>query len=438
MVIVNSASVISQRQPVTYTVQSSDPSLVNPTLTNNNLTLTYGAGLRGAATVTVTATEAGTGATVEDSFDITIGSAMNVPGGQGANAQKIVFTDADGTTATVSVAGGSAVVSVGGDNLTQTTDGRTVTVKGTSLVLTNMVVTGTYPSVTVSTVGGADGRITLGAFNAAGTIRSFSGRGVILRGTATFGNSVGRLDLAGTQGATIDINTTGSQEPSVSIGNAVDTDITSQAPLRLKLGTWGGTDANADTITAPAIRNLQVNGDFTGALDVNGSGQRAGAPAVGNVRVTGGLTGAWTVASLNSLHAGTVANAVIRSGGGIGSIVAGSITGSTIFAGLADTAAAGALPTDKSVFSAPVAIGSVSLKSKTPPQFTNSVIAAATLGKMNLGVVAVNNSGTAFGLAADAVGSVLATAADGAPIRGSGLTDPGQSITQTDFNVRVL
>jgi hypothetical protein len=57
---------------------------------------------------------------------------------------------------------------------------------------------------------------------------------------------------------------------------------------------------------------------------------------------------------------------------------------------------------------------------------------------MNLGVVAVNNSGTAFGLAADAVGSLLATAADGAPIRGSGLTDPGQSITQTDFNVRVL
>jgi hypothetical protein len=141
---------------------------------------------------------------------------------------------------------------------------------------------------------------------------------------------------------------------------------------------------------------------------------------------------------LNSLRAGTIINAVVRSSGGIGSIAAGSITGSTIFAGLAGAASAGALPADKSAFATPAAIGSITLKSKSSPQFTNSVIAATTLGRVNLGVVEVNNSGTAFGLAADVVGSLLATTTAGAPIRGLRLTEPGQSIDQTDFEVRVL
>jgi hypothetical protein len=441
MVIVNSASVIAQRRVLTFTATSTDPALVNPTVVGNNLTLTYGRGLRGSATVTVTATEEGTGATTQDTFEVTVGSAQNVSIGQGANAQSVVFTDADGTVATIRAAGGSVIAAVSGDNLAQSTTGRTVTVTGNNLGLSNLTLVGDNPNVTIKTVGGSDGRITVGAMSAAGPARGVSGRGVVLRGSATFSNSVGRLDLAGTDGATITIQRSGLAgfvEPSITIGTASNTDITSQAPLKVKLGTWGGDDVNPDTITAPAIRNLQVNGDFNGALDVSGNGQRTGTPAVGNVRVGGVASGAWTVGSLKTLRAGTVANAVIRSGGGIGSIVANSITGTTIFAGMAGTAAAGALPIDKSAFATPAAIGTVTLRGKTQSQFASSVIAATTLGRLNLGVVSAENSGTAFGVAADAISSLLATPGGGTPVRVARLTEPGQSIDQSDFEVRVL
>ena len=74
----------------------------------------------------------------------------------------------------------------------------------------------------------------------------------------------------------------------------------------------------------------------------------------------------------------------------------------------------------------------------TTPGFANSDVAASALGRMNLGLVQVDNAGVPFGLAADTIQSLSAVGAGGAPIRTAVLTDPGQSIDQTDFKVRVL
>jgi hypothetical protein len=219
----------------------------------------------------------------------------------------------------------------------------------------------------------------------------------------------------------------------VGIATASDADIDSQVPLKVSLGPWTGTDANADTITAPAVKSMQVTGDFNGDLAVSGNGQRTGTPAVGSTRVSGNLSGNWTVASLKSLKAGTITNCVIRSTNDIGSVSANSISGSTIFAGVATTTAAGSLPADATAFPTSASVKSVSVKSTS-----NSFIAAKSLGDMSLGAVQVDNAGVPFGLAADAIFSLLATGANGAPIRGARLTDPSQTLTQGDFKAQVV
>ena len=72
----------------------------------------------------------------------------------------------------------------------------------------------------------------------------------------------------------------------------------------------------------------------------------------------------------------------------------------------------------------------------TEPTFAATNIAAATLGKMTLGTVNVSNGGTPFGLAAQSIQVLSATA--GSAIRSSRLDDPSQSLDLTDFKVRVF
>jgi cyclophilin family peptidyl-prolyl cis-trans isomerase len=503
MVVLNSINVISQ--PVTYTATSTNTALVNPTVNGKALTLTYGAQQVGTATVTVTATEPG-GATVQDTFIVTVGSTP-VGVGQGANAQVVNFTDSDGTVASVSIRGGTGTLSFDGQNITQSTVGRAVTVGGTNLKLINIALAGTRPSVNVRTTsGGGDNLVNIGGFTADGPVGGIVGRTVQLGGTSTFSNAIGKLDVGGTQNATITINRSGAAgftEPSITIGSAVDTDITSQAPLKLRLNSWGGTDGNADTITAPAVRSLTVNGNFTGDLDVSGNGQRVGSPALTNARVAGALgAGTWTVGkasrvsagsvaadwagtfadvasfavagdlagditanSVNSLTAGSITgsnirlnlapatkavglgrltsrgaitNSLVRSTASIGTVTAGAINGSSIYAGVTATEG-GFLPTAVGDFASASSIRGVTVRNGgTAAGFVNSDIAAATLGRMSLGVVQVDNAGVPFGLAADTVLSLSAIGAGGAPIRTGLLTDAAQSLDVTDFEVRVF
>ncbi|MCK5913785.1 MAG: DUF4347 domain-containing protein, partial [Desulfuromusa sp.] len=63
---------------LTYSVVSSNGTLVNATISGTNLTLDYGAGLWGDATVTVTATDTH-GAEISDSFAVTVTQVNNPP-----------------------------------------------------------------------------------------------------------------------------------------------------------------------------------------------------------------------------------------------------------------------------------------------------------------------------------------------------------------------
>jgi cyclophilin family peptidyl-prolyl cis-trans isomerase len=461
LVLVNDVFVVSEAPAVTYTVTSSNPGLVNPAIVSGrNLVLNYGSGI-GTATVTVTATEAGSGSTISDTFDVTVGS-VDVNMGQGANAQTVIFTDADSTQATVRVTGGTATLKFGGNNLTQTTTGTTVTVAGDNVQILQMVLSGTYPNVTITTNALGDGKVEISeGITSDSAVKGVVGKGVILGGTTTLNNGIGRLQVARTQDATIDINRGSAArllDAMVTIGTAEDTAIDSQQPLRLlKVDSWTNADATADTITTTRINGIRSTGDFNANLSLSGNGQAVGAPVLGNARI-GGVLGAttwdvtgrtlsvmagsingWTanLGTLNKLTSqGAITGATVRTTGDIGAVTAGSIVNSTIFAGV--TGDPLVLPTTAGAFPTPSTIRGVTIRNRTTdPAFAGSTIAASAIGRAVLGVVNVSNAGTPFGLAAQSIGSLSATAG-ATPIRAARLTEPSQSIASTDFEVRVF
>ena len=507
MVVLSSASVIKPANPITYSAISSNNALVQPVITSNGLFLNYGAGQTGTATITVTATEAETGAVVTDSFTVSV-AALEVNLGAGVNAQSVQFRDNEGTLATLTVRGGSATVKFSGTGINQSSqgNGRTVLVTGGSLDIGSLTLSGPAPSATLTTVGG-DGRVLVHSITAANPVRGIRGAGIDLRGPAVFSNGVGRLDIGRVQGTSITIQRAEGARvgnASVTIGEARDASIDSQQPLGLvRIGSFGGTDGTADAITAPAIANLQVNGDFAGALNVSGTGQQPGRPALGSTRISGALaSGAWnvgkatrilagsvgdawsgtfgdvanftvagdlagdlTASSINVLNAGSITganitlnraaapralglgrlttagpmtNALIQSTADIGTVTAGAINGSSIYAGVVANDG-GFLPTGVGNFTSSSTIRGVTVRNAgTSPGFANSDIAAAILGRMNLGVVQTDNAGVPFGLAATAIASLTAVGAGGTPIRLAGLIDPTQSLDQGDFEVRIF
>ena len=443
-----------------------------------------------------------------ESFEPRVLLAIDVTVGVGAPARTLSFTDPDGTAATIRVAGGAATVTFDGTNLASTPAGTAVAVTGTNVVMTNLVITGPNPNVTVNTAG--DGTVNLGGLSAAGPVAGFRGPGVVLGGTTTLANGIGRLELGGTQGATINITRGGQarlQDAALTIGTAQDTSINSQQPLsQLRVGSWAaGVPGQPDQITTPRINTIQSAGDFAAGISLSGNGQAVGRPILGNVRVGGALAagGAWdvdgrasrvaagsvapgwsgvfgdvssfavandfagalTANSINALSAGSITNADItlnraagvrasalnrlavrgaisgtdvRANADIGSVSARSITGSTIYAGV--TSPGGALPTSAAAFTSAATIKNVTIGTRggTTPTFVDSNIAAATLGRIKLGAVQVSNAGEPFGLAAQTVRSLSAVGAAGAPVRESNLTEPADSIVQSDFAVRIF
>ena len=450
---------------------------------------------------------AGRQVSVVEKFESRVLMAIDVAIGTGAPARSAVFTDADGTIAQIRVAGGAATITFDGPVVSQSTSGGVTTVTGTGVTMTNLVVSGTNPGVNITTRGG-DGRVTLGGMSAAGPVNAVSGRGVVLGGVTTLSNGIGRLDLAGAQGATITINRGAEarfQDASLSLGDVVDTSITSQQPFRqMRVASWAAGSAAVDQVTTPRINTIQSAGDFAANVALSGNGQVVGRPVLSNARIGGGLTGgAWNVAAktgsvsagsvgagwsgtftdvanfrvlgdlagdvtantINSLSAasmtgaevrstqpfaatatglnrinvrGAISNANIRADSNIGTVTAGSITGSRIYAGVTNQGGQGgrALPADTTRFASASTIRGVGVRGRGT--FADTNIAAATLGRMSLGAVNVLNGGTPFGLAALEVRSVNALGLNGNPIRGARLTEPTQSIKDGDFEVRVF
>lgn len=181
-------------------------------------------------------------------------------------------------------------------------------------------------------------------------------------------------------------------------------------------GTIGGTWAFTGALPSLSVGSIEAdfNGKFNAplhALSVRGnvSGMLS-APAIGMMSVRGSMTAA-TLTLTNVLAAGTIDLAALHVSGGInmstisaagniGLVSAGTISGSNVYAGVGTISGGGNLPALSSDFAASASIGAVTLH---PPRktiaFTNSAIAARSLGNLSLASTAVNNGGFPFGIA---------------------------------------
>lgn len=491
LVVVSSASVVPEAALFSYTVTSTNPGLVSGAIENGVLRLSYGAGQTGTAEVTVTATDID-GTIVSDTFTAGVG-VLDVQIGTGG-AKSVTFTDADGTAATVSLKGGSGVVRFTGSGLTETLAKKGTSVAGTIAdVAVDMTGTGTSGALTIKASGG-DGLINVSRITSDAGMKSIAGKQVnITAGSVSIAGNVGKADFADVSNSELTFGGSGGGLL-LSLRDANGSNIVSQIPLKsLKANSFAGAGPESGVVTAPSLGKLTVNGDFGGQLDLAGSlgsakiggaastflpwnvGGSAGKLAIGStadgfvadflggvasLSVAGNLTGDIAASTIKSLKvqgdltganltltgpgaalgkanvSGSIANSRVQATHGIGAVTASAINASTIYAGL--TTDGGVLPTLlEELNPGPSEIKSVTVKSSGgAPSFVNSNIAARTIGKLKLGVIQAGNGGVPFGVAADSVGSLTATAA--ADIKASQLTEPAQSQTDQDFLITVL
>ncbi len=110
--------------------------------------------------------------------------------------------------------------------------------------------------------------------------------------------------------------------------------------------------------------------------------------------------------SLKSLSVGgSISGTTIVAGGNVGTITAGSMIDSFVYAGLV-ASPSDAFPSVTTDFRNTATIYAVNLKKSNSASFSNSVIAGYNINSVNLGTVSQTNGGEAFGVAAHDVKSV--------------------------------
>jgi cyclophilin family peptidyl-prolyl cis-trans isomerase len=414
-VTINSVQEVPKLQ---FDATSDNTSLVVPTISNGVLSLNYQSGQTGVATITVTATDLGyttsdpAGHTVTSAFKVDVGTVIG-PGG----ARQIRYTDADGTRAVLSLTGpGTANVQFNGTGITPSPISRAgvMTVTGSGLSIGSISLAGTTAASTLNISGaGGDGVVEIGTIASDGDLRAISGARAAVSGDVTIAGSVGRVQLASATGGTITVNGAGGRLALV-VASATDEAVnSSEAIASVQSTTWAASTGNASApFAAPSIGRFTVRQELNAAVTTASIGSvSAGSITASSWNVSGsvatftarsitGLTlAAGNVGRINDRGAAT--NLTVSSAGNITAVTALSMNGTKIEAG-SPTPDAGGIPT---AFSTSGTINTVNVGRGG---FSNSIIGAPALGRLNLGAITSTNGGTPFGIAASSIASLLA------------------------------
>ncbi len=426
--LVTITSARTEPTKLTFTASSSNPAVATTTVDGNILNLNYLAA--GTTDITFTGTDH-QGQSVMQTFTVTVSQnpQETITLGTG-KPSSVTFTDTDGTVATLTYKGaGAATVKITGTGLTQTTAKSKVLLAGTASVVDSVAITGgsAAGAVTVTAKGGS-GLIDLTNFTADSALKSISAKGVNLAGTMSVNGGVGKLDLGTATDATISIGGQPSDKPGAMTiaGAATGTNITYGTSLKsLKAASFAaGTQGNGQ-ISAPIISTLTTTGDFVESLVLQGPIKsitiggnltgNIGADAIGSLTVRGSMTGA-NIASTRRVFPGdkpigkvtvfgAMTNSVIRATGNIGTVTAGSIANSTVYAGVNSAIDANTLPKESGGFSDQSTISGVTSKSTS----ADVNVAAFHLGKISLGALTTANNGVDFGLSSADIASLTVT-----------------------------
>lgn len=322
-------------------------------------------------------------------FDVSVGAIRFSAG------ENVTFTDATGDTVTVSLRGpgtGQVLFSSAGD------------ADASSIVLND-----TTPASTLRIIARGGGT-SLGELTISGSLRTLSARTTDFAGELVASGSVARIQLRNAGGA-ISLGSADSLA-TITLAEARDLSVTSAGPIRsIRATAWLDTDATPDVVSTPALSSLSVRG----ALQ---AGIRAG--TIGKVSARGELAGA-----------------EIRAGESIGSVTAGAVRDSFIFAGVRDDVST--LPQSLEEFSNPAAsIRSVKLRGRDAA-FIQTRVAAPTVGRAVLGAASIGTlAGNFYGLAADRLTSASGSTTVMGRYRLARRDEPGSGTGVVDFHILIL
>ncbi len=201
-------------------------------------------------------------------------------------------------------------------------------------------------------------------------------------------------------------------------------------------GTWT-VSGGAGTLSATGAAAAGWSATFTGSIGVLQLGSDSGSISAASIRVAkikGGMSSATLIligaqgTDLGSLTVGgTVSSSQIRAAGSIGTVTAGSLSGSLLFAGVIGSVTA--LPDATSDFISPASISRLTVRGS----FAASDVAANSLGKIVIHSIASGNGGTPFGLATRSLSSIQSP-----PDKWTSRLSPTLLKTDGDFIVRLL
>jgi peptidyl-prolyl cis-trans isomerase A (cyclophilin A) len=394
---------------------------------------------------------------VPTSVQITIGTAA---------AKSLTFTESDnGAVGHLTVTGGTAVVTFSSYQVTTTTARGVVTATGLGAIISDITITN-FKGQKGSLALNSASPVTIGSVNDTGDVSRIVAPNGTLTGDCTLGG-LGYMNVAGADGMKL---VAPGVNVRIMIGTATNSSVQGYGIGLIKSKQWLNTDGGTYQIYAYYLSQLDVTGTFADDLDLTNKGydvQNAtvGEPsgawnlsgsllqanlqtpastwalttggiiqqlnvkgtlsnviqaaAVSSVKVVGDTNGAviQTDATYNKRFlqvgrisvTGAMTNSVIFSAGNIGTISAGSMSGSRIYAGVAlATAQAGTLPTDLTDFTDNARITSVSVGNGAS-SFSESQINAETIGSLRLGGISDDSSGASEGIAAHTITSLSAT-----------------------------
>jgi subtilisin family serine protease len=232
--------------------------------------------------------------------------------------------------------------------------------------LSQLIINGTDATSTLT----LKGTTSLVNITGNGTLKAFIAPTDSLTGTFNLAGGLGQLKVGSATGASLSIGS--GLKLVAQIGQVSNTSLASSEPITsIRTAQWTDTGATRFALTAPTIQTITVPGVF-------------------NVDVSTG-----TIARLS---VGTLQSSNVNATTSIAAVLAGSVQGSEIFAGV--QAGLLTLPAAVSDFSNQNAIiKSVNVKGA----FSGSQIAAWNVTNVMLRNVTTSNGGTPFGIAADNV-----------------------------------
>jgi hypothetical protein len=280
-------------------------------------------------------------------------------------------------------------------------------VSGTGISLTSITANGTTGLSILQIITQKKRALTTGSILVVGGLNSLLAPNVNVVGDVTAGMGMHVLQLGAASGGTISIGSGKVGTLGVQIGAVSDESLNSDIPITtLVASQWVNTPGAGRTITAPQISSIAIAHDFSADLT---------AGSIKSMNVRGSLTSSTlnlttplTPLGLNLSTltvGGAIDSTVINAGGNIGSVSAGRIANSEIFAGLV-ASPSGPFPSATTDFRNTATIKSITLRKSASASFANSVIAAYNINSATLGTVAQANAGTADGLAAHDIKSV--------------------------------